>query len=67
MAAYFQCSSVIAAILTILSAAVFALFASFKLGRSLLEKVTRIPSNSSRSQHKIPFFTVSEGILVRGV
>ncbi|KAI9565541.1 hypothetical protein GHT06_009333 [Daphnia sinensis] len=38
MAVYFQCSSVIAAILTILSAAVFGLLASFKLGRSLLEK-----------------------------
>lgn len=39
MAVYFQCSSIIAAILTILSAVVFGLLASFKVGRSLLEKV----------------------------
>lgn len=39
MAAYVECPSLIAAILMLLGAAVFGLFASFKLGRYLLEKV----------------------------
>lgn len=44
MAVYFQCSSIIAAILTILSAVVFGLLASFKVGRSLLEKYPKVLS-----------------------
>lgn len=39
MTAYVQCTSLLAAILMVLSATVFALLASFKAGRSLLEKV----------------------------
>ncbi len=39
MSAYVQCSSLFAAVLMILTATVFGILASFKLGRSLLEKV----------------------------
>lgn len=39
MKAYVQCSSLIAAIAMALSAVLFGLLASFKFGRSLLEKV----------------------------
>jgi len=40
MKGYVQMNTLFAAILMIMSAAVFALFASFKMGRTLLEKVT---------------------------
>ena len=39
MTAYVKCTSLLAAVLMIMSAAVFGLLASFKIGRSLLEKV----------------------------
>ena len=39
MTAYVKCTSLLAAILMIMSAAVFGLMASFKIGRTLLEKV----------------------------
>lgn len=39
MSAYVQCPSLIAAVLMILTATVFGILASFKFGRSLLEKV----------------------------
>lgn len=39
MSAYVQFTSLIEAVLTILTATVFGIFASFKFGRSLLEKV----------------------------
>ncbi len=39
MKAYVQCSSLLAAIAMALSAVLFGLLASFKFGRSLLEKV----------------------------
>ena len=40
MKAYVQMNTLFAAILMIIPAALFALFASFKMGRTLLEKVT---------------------------
>jgi hypothetical protein len=43
--AYFQCTSLIAAIIMALSAVLFGLLASFKWGRSLLEKVLILSTN----------------------
>ena len=42
MTAYVQCASFLATILTVLSAAVFGILASFGLGRKLLETVIKI-------------------------
>jgi len=41
MTAYVQCASLLAALITVLSAAVFGILASFKIGRKLLETVIK--------------------------
>lgn len=45
MTAYVECPSLVSAILMLLGAAVFGLFATFKFGRYLLEKVLLLRIN----------------------
>ena len=49
MAAYVQCSSLLAAVLMILSAVVFGLMASFAAGRRFLEMVLYILIRKNRA------------------
>ena len=70
MTAYVQCASLLAALITVLSAAVFGIMASFRIGRKLLETVIEMLTRIGKFKTIANFFSfffllVPQIILVR--